>query len=149
MVVDPVRQRIVWVGAGKSSDTLGELFKALGPERAKLLTHVTMELSAAYRSSVSEHAPQAELVFDRFHIQRLASDAVDAVRRGEVRSRGRRDRPVAQRNALGAAQEPVEPERSRGGEARGPSARKPAHLPGLVAQGARRHPSAQAARRRG
>jgi len=45
-----------------------------------------MDLSAAYRSSVSEHAPQAELVFDRFHIQRLASDAVDAVRRGEVRA---------------------------------------------------------------
>ncbi|MBA3504361.1 MAG: transposase, partial [Betaproteobacteria bacterium] len=86
MVVDPVRQRIVWVGEGKSSDTLGEFFKALGPERAKLLTHVTMDLSAAYRSSVSEHAPQAELVFDRFHIQRLASDAVDAVRRGEVRA---------------------------------------------------------------
>lgn len=86
VVVDHVRQRIVWVGEGKSSTTLAEFFKALGPERAKLLTHVTMDLSAAYRSSVSAHAPQAELVFDRFHIQRLASDAVDAVRRSEVRA---------------------------------------------------------------
>jgi transposase len=85
VVVDHVRQRIVWVGEGKSSDTLAEFFKALGPERAKLLTHVTMDLSAAFRSSVTTHAPQAELVFDRFHIQRLASDAVDAVRREEVR----------------------------------------------------------------
>lgn len=86
VVVDHVRQRIVWVGEGKSSATLAEFFKALGPERAKLLTHVTMDLSAAYRSSVTTHAPQAELVFDRFHIQRLASDAVDAVRRSEVRA---------------------------------------------------------------
>jgi len=86
VVVDHLRQRIVWVGEGKSSETLAEFFKALGPERAKLLTHVTMDLSAAYRSSVTKHAPQAELVFDRFHIQRLASDAVDAVRRGEVRA---------------------------------------------------------------
>jgi len=86
VVVDHVRQRIVWVGEGQSSATLAEFFKALGPERAKLLTHVTMDLSAAYRSSVSAHAPQAELVFDRFHIQRLASDAVDAVRRSEVRA---------------------------------------------------------------
>jgi transposase len=85
VVVDHVRQRIVWVGEGKSSDTLAEFFKALGPERAKLLTHVTMDLSAAFRSSVTTHAPQAELVFDRFHIQRLASAAVDAVRREEVR----------------------------------------------------------------
>lgn len=85
VVVDHIRQRVVWVGEGKSSETLGEFFKLLGPERAKLLTHVTMDLSAAYRSAVATHAPQAELVFDRFHIQRLASDAVDAVRRGEVR----------------------------------------------------------------
>ena len=86
VVVDHVHQRIVWVGEGKSSDTLGEFFKALGPARSKQLTHVTMDLSAAYRSSVTKHAPQAELVFDRFHIQRLASDAVDAVRRDEMRS---------------------------------------------------------------
>ncbi|WP_353269083.1 ISL3 family transposase [Gemmatimonas sp.] len=86
VVVDHVRQRIVWVGEGKSSATLAEFFKALGPERAKLLSHVTMDLSAAYRASVTAHAPQAELVFDRFHIQRLASDAVDAVRRSEVRA---------------------------------------------------------------
>lgn len=86
VVVDHVSQRIVWVGEGKSSETLGKFFEALGKERAKLLTHVTMDLSNAYRSSVTTHAPQAELVFDRFHIQRLASDAVDAVRRAEVRT---------------------------------------------------------------
>lgn len=86
VVVDHVRQRIVWVGEGKSSETLGQFFTALGPSRAKQLTHVTMDLSAAYRSSVTKHAPQAELVFDRFHIQRLASDAVDAVRRAEMRA---------------------------------------------------------------
>lgn len=86
VVVDHVQQRIVWVGEGKSSDTLGKFFEALGAERAKLLTHVTMDLSAAYRLAVTTHAPQAQLVFDRFHIQRLASDAVDAVRRGEVRA---------------------------------------------------------------
>lgn len=86
VVVDHVRQRIIWVGEGKSSDTLAQFFKVLGPERARQLTHVTMDLSAAYRSSVATHAPQAELVFDRFHIQRLASDAVDAVRRDETRA---------------------------------------------------------------
>jgi transposase len=85
VVVDHLRRRIVWVGEGKSSETLAKFFDALGPERAKALTHVTMDLSAAYRSAVGERAPQAELVFDRFHIQRLASDAVDAVRRDEVR----------------------------------------------------------------
>lgn len=47
VVVDHERQRIVWVGEVKSSDTLAEFFKALGPARARLRTHVTMDLSAA------------------------------------------------------------------------------------------------------
>lgn len=98
VVVDHVRQRIVWVGEGKTSQTLGGFFEALGAERAKLLTHVTIDLSAAYRAAVEHHAPQAELVFDRFHIQRLASDAVDAVRRQEVRAAADADRGAALKN---------------------------------------------------
>lgn len=85
VVVDHLRKRIVWVSEGKSAQTLAKFFDALGPERTRALTHVTMDLSAAYRSIVSARAPQAELVFDRFHIQKLASEAVDEVRREEVR----------------------------------------------------------------
>jgi transposase len=34
---------------------------------------------------VTEAAPQAQVIFDRFHVQRLAHDALDEVRRAEVR----------------------------------------------------------------
>lgn len=84
VVVDHLRSRVVWVGEGKSADSLAKFFAALGPERAKKLTHVTMDMSAAYISAVERHAPQAQKVFDRIHIQRLASEAVDEVRRSEV-----------------------------------------------------------------
>jgi transposase len=85
VVVDHLRKRVVWVGEGKSGDTLRAFFDALGPERTAKLTHVTMDLSSAFIAAVDERAPQAEKVFDRFHVQRLASDAVDEVRRDEVR----------------------------------------------------------------
>jgi transposase len=85
VVVDHKRKRVVWVGEGKGADTLLRFFNELGPERTAKLTHVTMDLSAAYIAAVNERAPQAEKVFDRFHVQRLASDAVDEVRRAEVR----------------------------------------------------------------
>lgn len=42
-------------------------------------------MSAAYIEVVKERAPQAKVAFDRFHVQRLASDAVDEVRRAQVR----------------------------------------------------------------
>lgn len=83
--MDHLKKRVVWIGEGKSSETLGQFFAELGPERTKKLTHVTMDMSTGYIAAVDEHAPQAEKVFDRFHVQRLASDAVDQVRRAEVR----------------------------------------------------------------
>jgi transposase len=86
VVVDHLRSRVIWVGEGKSSEALGAFFTALGPERAKQLTHVTMDMSAAFIDAVNTHAPQAQKVFDRFHVQKLASQAVDEVRRAEVRA---------------------------------------------------------------
>jgi transposase len=85
VVVDHLKKRVVWVGEGKSAETLQRFFEELGPERATKLTHITMDMSGAYIAAVDEHAPQAQKVFDRFHVQRLASDAVDKVRRAEVR----------------------------------------------------------------
>jgi transposase len=44
-----------------------------------------MDMSAAFNKAVSERAPRAEKVFDRFHVQKLANTALDTVRREEVR----------------------------------------------------------------
>jgi len=85
VVVDHARKRIVWTGEGKSSETLGRFFTTLGPERSQKIEAATIDMSQAYISVLKERAPQAQIVFDRFHVQRLASDAVDEVRREQVR----------------------------------------------------------------
>jgi len=86
LVTDHVRGRIVWAGPGKSADTVKAFFDELGPERSKNITRVTLDMSAAYIKGISEAAPDAKLVFDRFHVQRLLHDAVDEVRRELVRA---------------------------------------------------------------
>lgn len=40
-----------------------------------------LDMSAAYRKGVSEHLPEARMVFDRFHVMQLAGNAVDEVRK--------------------------------------------------------------------
>jgi transposase len=85
IVVDHDRRRVVWTAEGRDSGTLKAFFEQLGPERCARLECVTMDLSAAYIKAVEESAPQAQIVFDRFHVQRLASDAVDEVRREQAR----------------------------------------------------------------
>ena len=92
VVVDHDRGKVVWVGEGKSADTLAEFFKLLGPERSALLETVTIDMSGAFIKAVTKASPQALLIFDRFHVQRLAHDALDEVRREEVRQASAADK---------------------------------------------------------
>jgi transposase len=86
VVIDHVNERVVWVRPGKSAETLGEFFKELGPERCEKLESVTMDMSPAYIAAVKAAVPEVQVIFDRFHVQRLAHDALDEVRRAEVRA---------------------------------------------------------------
>ena len=83
-VVDHVGSKVVWAAKGKSAATVDEFFKALGPERAAKLKGVTIDMSGAYIEAVKRGAPEAQIIFDRF-VQRMAQDAVDQVRREQVR----------------------------------------------------------------
>ena len=85
-MVDHVRGEVVWAHPGKNADTLKAFFDELGPERAAKLEAVTIDMSAAYIKAVTEASPGAQIIFDRFHVQRLAHDALDQVRRAEVRA---------------------------------------------------------------
>ena len=85
IVVDHMTGNVVWARPGKNADTLKSFFEELGPERAAALENITMDMSQAYIKAVREVAPQVNIVFDRFHVQRLAHVALDEVRRAEVR----------------------------------------------------------------
>jgi transposase len=84
IITDHESGKVVWAREGKSAATLDAFFADLGKERCQKLLAVTLDMSQAYIQSVQAHAPQAALVFDRFHVQRLAHDALDQVRRALV-----------------------------------------------------------------
>lgn len=83
LVTDHDRRAIVWGKEGKNAATLKAFFDELGPERSARLETATLDLGAAYISAIKAAAPHVELVFDRFHVQRLVADAVDRTRREE------------------------------------------------------------------
>ena len=85
VVVDHMKGRIVWAHEGKNAATLKAFFAELGPERLAKLEAVTIDMSGAYIKAVTEASPHAQIIFDRFHVQRLAHEALDAVRREEAR----------------------------------------------------------------
>lgn len=79
VVVDHDRRRVVWIGVGKSSATLTQFYDEIGPERAAMLTAVSMDGGPAYRSATAEAAPQARICLDPFHVMKWAGEALDRV----------------------------------------------------------------------
>ncbi len=86
VVVDHDSQRVIWAGEGRSAEVLEGFFgEVLGIDRCFNIKEVTIDMAAGYIKAIENWLPQADIVFDRFHVQRLASDAVDEVRRSIVR----------------------------------------------------------------
>ena len=85
IVVDHDERRVVWAGQGRSAETLGAFFEQLGPGGCARVELVTADLASSWQKALRAWVPHARVVFDRFHVERLAADAVDEVRRSEQR----------------------------------------------------------------
>jgi transposase len=90
--------KIVWGRAGKDTATLDAFFGEMPEGAVEELEAVSMDLGPAYAKSVRTHAPQATICFDPFHVVKLATDALDAVRRQVWQSaRKLRDQSIAKK----------------------------------------------------
>ena len=49
--------------------------------RTEQIALISMDMSPAYQSGASRFFPQAQIVFDRFHLMQMAGQAVDKVRK--------------------------------------------------------------------
>jgi transposase len=86
VVYDLERRVLLWVGEGRKEEALEPFFREfLGRRRSRRLRTVCMDMWAAYAKSVRVHAPQAQILFDRFHIVKHLNEALDELRRSEVR----------------------------------------------------------------
>jgi transposase len=68
---------------GRSAQALGSFAQALrehGGDPAQIQA-IAMDMSPAFLKGAAEHFPQAQIVFDKFHVMQLAGQALDSVRR--------------------------------------------------------------------
>ena len=82
VVYDLERRVLLWVGEDRTEEAVRKFFtEEMGRRRCHTLQVVCMDMWAPYAKLVKDHAPQAQLLFDRFHIVKHLNEAVDAVRR--------------------------------------------------------------------
>ncbi len=91
LVADHIRGQIVWGHEGRDAATAGRFYREIGADRAHAVEVVSMDMGPGYAKATREHAPQAIIAIDPFHVVALANRALDDVRReywNQLRSRG-------------------------------------------------------------
>jgi len=100
LVTNHRTRKVVWGAKGKDSAALDGFFDELGEERSSQVTAVSMDMGPAFAKSVRAegHAPQAVICFDPFHVIKVATDALEEVRRSIWQQlRGLPDQALAKR----------------------------------------------------
>lgn len=83
---------MLWIGQHGRAKTLLQFFRWFGQERTAALTFICSDMWTPYLKVVAKKAGHALHILDRFHIATHMSDAIDPVRRAEVRSLRERER---------------------------------------------------------
>jgi transposase len=82
VVYDLRRRVLLWVGEDRTEEAVKKFFtEEMGRRRCHTLQVVCMDMWAPYAKLVREHAVNAQILFDRFHIVKHLNEAVDGVRR--------------------------------------------------------------------
>jgi len=94
VVADLDQKRPIWMSLelGRAEEDMDRFFDDMGPRRNRSLKLAVMDMWPAFRNSLERHAPKARVVFDKFHVMRHLSDALDDVRRREYWRVAKKDR---------------------------------------------------------
>jgi transposase len=76
---------VIGLVKGRKQRSVSGFFRNWGKENCKNVEAVCTDLWAPYHNSVKIHLKNAVLVFDKFHVFKYLSDAIDEVRRYEQR----------------------------------------------------------------
>ena len=79
VIADHDTGHVVWVAQGRSQAVLSSFYEALGPDRCAQLEAISMDMVTVWQAPTREHAPQAVMCFDPFHVIRWTNIALDSV----------------------------------------------------------------------
>jgi transposase len=81
LVADHIRGQIVWGTEGNSQAAADRFFTELGPSRSHAIEVISLDMGPGYAKSAREHAPNAIIAIDPYHVVALGNRALDEVRR--------------------------------------------------------------------
>jgi transposase len=93
VVSDLGRKRSIWFGGeDRSEKSLDLFYRWLGEKKSQRVQLAVMDMWKAFHNSTRKHAPQAAILFDKFHVIRHLNEALDKVRKSEYARLSGKDR---------------------------------------------------------
>ena len=93
VISDLIRKRPIWFGGeDRSEASMGGFYAWLGERKSSRIRLAVMDMWKPFRLATQTHAPQAAILFDKFHIMRHLGEALDTVRKREYARLAGRDR---------------------------------------------------------
>ena len=93
VVSDLIRKRPIWFGGeDRSEASMAQFYAWLGPRKSGQIKLAVMDMWKPFRNVARQKAPQAAILFDKFHIMRHLGEALDKVRKAEYARLGGKDR---------------------------------------------------------
>jgi transposase len=84
VVSDLVRRRPIWFdGPDRSQASMERFYQWLGPKRCSKIELAVMDMWGPFAAATARYAPQAAILYDKFHVVQHLNDALDEVRRSE------------------------------------------------------------------
>ena len=95
IVSDLERGEPLWAGQDRKRETLDRFFtEARPPARRRAVRAVCVDMWEPFAQSLRTHLPRAQIVYDKFHVLRHVSAALDETRRAEFFRQGGAARAV-------------------------------------------------------
>jgi len=83
VLTDLDQGRVLEVEPGRDKASALKLLEKIPAKQQGEIVAVAMDMSGSYAAAVEEKLPEADIVYDRFHVSQLLNQAVDQVRRAE------------------------------------------------------------------
>lgn len=87
LFVDLKERKVIFITRGKSNQTVKDFVADLEGHHGKAISikHVCCDMSPAFIKGITENLPFADITFDKFHIVKLLNEAIDQIRKEEVK----------------------------------------------------------------
>jgi len=86
VVADLDQRRPIWLGGqGRTEQDMQLFFDTMGLDRCKTIELAVMDMWKPFRKVTLSRAPNAQIIYDKFHIMKHLADALDQVRRSEYK----------------------------------------------------------------